>query len=44
MTERAAWRGPGPELGPLPGDGTGGDVRPIPGSPARQPRLPPVSS
>ena len=25
MTGRAQWRSPGPELGPVPGDGTGGD-------------------
>jgi glutamate synthase domain-containing protein 2 len=40
--QAAAWREPGPELGPLPGDGTGGDVRPASDSPARQPRFPPV--
>jgi glutamate synthase domain-containing protein 2 len=43
MSERPAWRGPGPELGPVPGDGTGGDV-PVSGSPAQPPRFPPLSS
>jgi hypothetical protein len=43
MHARAAERGTGPERGPLPGDGTGGGGR-VPDSPARQPRLPPVSS
>ena len=43
MSERAAWRAAGPELGPVPGDGTGGDAEPMPDSPAQQPRFPPVS-
>jgi glutamate synthase domain-containing protein 2 len=43
MSTRAQWRPPGPELGPLPGDGTGGDVRPVSDSPARQPRFPPIA-
>jgi hypothetical protein len=42
--EQAAWRPPSPELGPLPGDGTGGDGDGrVPDSPAQQPRFPPVS-
>ena len=28
MSARTAWRAAGPELGPVPGDGTGGDARP----------------
>lgn len=43
MSERAEWRATGPEQGPVPGDGTGGDI-PVGGSPAQPPRLPPVSS
>ncbi|HZV74817.1 MAG TPA: FMN-binding glutamate synthase family protein [Conexibacter sp.] len=43
MSERPDWRGPGPELGPVPGDGTGGDIS-VGGSPAQPPRLPPLSS
>jgi hypothetical protein len=42
MGMRTEWRAPSPELGPLPGDGTGGDVRTVSNSPARQPRFPPV--
>jgi len=42
MSERGEWRRPGPELGPLPGDGTGGDHHVPPGLPAR-PWRPPVS-
>ncbi len=41
MSERAEWRASGPELGPVPGDGTGGDSS-VSGSPAQQPRFPPV--
>jgi len=42
MSERGEWRRPGPELGPLPGDGTGGDHHVPAGLPAR-PWRPPVS-
>ena len=42
MSERPQWRLAGPELGPVPGDGTGGDGS-VTGSPARQPRFPPVT-
>ena len=41
MRARPTRRSTSPELGPLPGDGTGGDGT-VPDSPARQPRLPPV--
>jgi glutamate synthase domain-containing protein 2 len=36
-------RAPGPERGPIPGDGTGGEP-PVPDAPSRQPLRPPVSS
>jgi glutamate synthase domain-containing protein 2 len=42
MSERPQWRLAGPELGPVPGDGTGGDGS-VTGSPAQQPRFPPVA-
>ncbi len=29
MRPRARWREPGPEMGPVPGDGTGGDAEPV---------------
>jgi glutamate synthase domain-containing protein 2 len=40
---RAEWRLPGPERGPIAGDGTGGDG-PTPPKPAQQPLVPPVIS
>ena len=43
MSARREWRLPGPELGPLPGDGTGGDRHVPPGTPTHATRLPPVS-
>jgi glutamate synthase domain-containing protein 2 len=43
MRSRPSWRSAGPELGPVPGDGTGGDA-PVFGAPARGPRRPPISS
>jgi glutamate synthase domain-containing protein 2 len=44
MGGRAEWRLPGPERGPIAGDGTGGD-RPVhEDSPAQPSRLPPVIS
>lgn len=42
MSERPRWRTPGPELGPVPGDGTGGDRHVPSGLPARPSRLPPI--
>ncbi len=42
MGARGAWRLPGPELGPLPGDGTGGDRHVPPGAGA-PPWRPPVA-
>lgn len=44
MHARPAWRSIGPELGPVPGDGTGGDVERARAvrSPAQPPRFPPV--
>ena len=42
MSERPQWRLAGPELGPVPGDGTGGDGS-VTSSPAQQPRFPPVT-
>jgi glutamate synthase domain-containing protein 2 len=42
MGMRAEWRGVGTELGPIAGDGTGGDVPPAADSPAQPSRLPPV--
>jgi glutamate synthase domain-containing protein 2 len=44
MHARAAWRTVGSELGPVPGDGTGGDVPPETGASERLPRVPPLSS
>jgi hypothetical protein len=44
MHSRAVFRAAGPERGPVPGDGTGGDVPPETGASARIPRVPPVSS
>ncbi len=43
MGARAEWRLPGPERGPIAGDGTGGDGL-VPDTPARQPRVPPAVS
>ncbi|MFL5816917.1 MAG: glutamate synthase-related protein [Conexibacter sp.] len=42
MHSRTAWRAAGPERGPVPGDGTGGDV-PAAGA-VELPRMPPLSS
>jgi glutamate synthase domain-containing protein 2 len=43
MGGRAEWRVAGPELGPIPGDGTGGDA-PVAGSVVRPWKVPPVST
>jgi len=42
MGTRAQWRLPGPEHGPIAGDGTGGDAPTEEDSPAQPSRLPPV--